>query len=290
MAKILGVGIATLDIINQVDDYPGENAEVRANSQRFCRGGNVTNTLTVLSQFNNQCSWSGVLCDDYDAQYILDDLTRSKIDYSHCQSQSSGKMPTSYILSNSINGSRTIVHYRDLPELSFEHFKKLNLTNFDWIHFEGRAINETKKMLTWCKKKYPKIPISVEIEKQREDIESIFNLANVYLYAKAFSVQNDCNDAESFLQKERLKSPEADLICAWGEKGAYALIGNTKLQSKAYPPEKLVDTLGAGDTFNAGIIQARLNNLDWMDSLDFANRLAGKKCGQIGFENLLCNI
>jgi hypothetical protein len=50
MAKILGIGIAALDIINTVDGYPNEDAEVRAINQRVCRGGNATNTLVVLSQ------------------------------------------------------------------------------------------------------------------------------------------------------------------------------------------------------------------------------------------------
>ena len=39
MAKILAVGIATLDIINLVDSYPSEDTEVRALSQRKLRGG-----------------------------------------------------------------------------------------------------------------------------------------------------------------------------------------------------------------------------------------------------------
>ncbi len=286
MANILGVGIATLDVINTVNGYPEENTEVRASSQRLCRGGNVTNTLTVLSQFNNRCFWSGMLCDDYDAQHILEDLRLHNINFDLCQTQASGKMPTSYIHLNQKNGSRSIVHYRDLSELSFAHFKTLDLHSFDWIHFEGREINETKQMLAWCKKHYPHIPTSIEIEKQRDDLDKIFNLADVYLYAKTFAESNNFDCADAFLKNERKKSPNADLICAWGEQGAYALIGETFLHSHASPLKRIIDTLGAGDTFNAGIIQARLNNLNWAESLEFSNKLAGKKCGQIGFEEL----
>lgn len=50
------------------------------------------------------------------------------------------------------------------------------------------------------------------------------------------------------------------LICAWAEKGADAMgPDGTVLHSDAVPPEKLVDTLGAGDTFNASVIYSLSN-------------------------------
>lgn len=52
----------------------------------------------------------------------------------------------------------------------------------------------------------------------------------------------------------------AVLICAWAEEGADAMDPDgTVLHSDAFPPEKLVDTLGAGDTFNAAVIYTLFN-------------------------------
>lgn len=45
------------------------------------------------------------------------------------------------------------------------------------------------------------------------------------------------------------------LICAWAEDGADALGPDGRLlHSDAFPPPRVVDTLGAGDTFNASVI------------------------------------
>lgn len=42
------------------------------------------------------------------------------------------------------------------------------------------------------------------------------------------------------------------IICPWAEKGAIARTPyGAIVQSSAFPPEKVIDTLGAGDTFNA---------------------------------------
>ena len=51
-------------------------------------------------------------------------------------------------------------------------------------------------------------------------------------------------------------------------------------------PIAVVDTLGAGDTFNAGIISACMDGLDTEASLARACQLAGKKCGQSGCDGL----
>lgn len=50
-------------------------------------------------------------------------------------------------------------------------------------------------------------------------------------------------------------SCRAVLICAWAEEGADALGPDGRLlHSDAFPPPRVVDTLGAGDTFNASVI------------------------------------
>lgn len=45
------------------------------------------------------------------------------------------------------------------------------------------------------------------------------------------------------------------IICPWAEEGAIARTPcGAVVQSSAFPPEKVIDTLGAGDTFNAATI------------------------------------
>jgi len=45
------------------------------------------------------------------------------------------------------------------------------------------------------------------------------------------------------------------IICAWAEEGAIARTPcGSIVQSPAFPPQKVIDTLGAGDTFNAAAL------------------------------------
>jgi len=284
MAKILAVGIATLDIINTVDAYPTENSEVRATSQRQVRGGNATNTLSVLSQLGHNCFWAGVLIDEPDVQVIKQDLNSFDIDYSHCQVLTSGKMPTSYISHNKITGSRTIVHHRDCPEFSFADFKKIDLKTIDWIHFEGRNIAETEKMFQWLDQHYPQLAYSLEVEKPRPDIESLFNYPKILMFSQHYAEAHGYQSAPELLNS---LATHLTASCTWGEQGAWAKSSNVIIHKNAKPPEHIVDTLGAGDTFNAGLISALIQQNTLEQALTKACQLASNKCGQLGFTQLI---
>jgi ketohexokinase len=287
MSHILAVGIATLDIINLVDEYPKEDTEMRATEQRICRGGNATNTLVVLSQLQHQCTWAGVWVDEPDGRTILADLQQHHINIDYCHVEKNGKVPTSYILLSQQTGSRTIVHYRNISEFNFEQFKTIDLSAFDWLHFEGRNVLETHKMLQWAKQQQPDLPISLEIEKPRLGIEQLFQYADVLLCSQSFAHHHAYYNPTEFLHDLRQQIPGKDLICAWGHLGAYAVDKKGKsLHSPAYPPPQVVDTLGAGDTFNASLIDSFCRQQDLSMGLHEACWLAGKKCGQIGLESL----
>src|SRR3569623_1200593 len=148
MARILGIGIATLDIINRLDAHAIDLAPVRRIPQ--------------------------------------------------------GKVPTSYITLNQRNGSRSIVHYRDLPEYDFDAFATIDLRACDWLHFEGRNIDETARMLAHARRTQPHIPRSVEIEKPRAEIERLFADATLLLFSRAYVHARGGDEPAAFLRDMRL--------------------------------------------------------------------------------------
>jgi ketohexokinase len=286
MASILAIGTATLDIVNEVASYPEEDAEVRALRHTVRRGGNATNTLVVLSQLGHVCEWAGVWVDEPDARILRADLERFAIGMQYCRRVSEGKVPTSYITSSRASGSRTIVHYRELPELDFSSFCVIPLERFDWLHCEARNVVETRRMLAFAHRRHPGLPISVEVEKPREGVEALYPYARLLLFSRSFASDRG-ETPESLLRSIGAGLDQADLVCTLSEAGALGLSRSGEaLSSTAYPPPQLVDTIGAGDTFNAGMIDALLRQESLARAMDFACRLAGQKCGQVGLDGL----
>lgn len=77
------------------------------------------------------------------------------------------------------------------------------------------------------------------------------------------------------------------VICAWGEDGAAAKTQSHDIvMSPIFPPKLIVDTLGAGDSFNAATIYALCAGISLGSAITFGCKVAGAKCGMKGNKGL----
>ncbi|KAF3855582.1 hypothetical protein F7725_016305 [Dissostichus mawsoni] len=247
--KILCVGLVCLDIINVVEKYPEEDTDSRCLSQRWQRGGNASNSCTVLSLLGAPCAFMGSLSSGY----------KFHIDVSLVSESAQCELPASVVISNINTGSRTILHMnsfimadfsrrgvdvsavvlqvedvkdfnnsdllvvRNLPDVTAEDFSKVDLHQFKWIHWEGRNAEQQVQMIQQVEVFNRPLP------PQERITLSVFVSKDV---ARHFGFQ----------------SAGAAL------KGLYS-----RVKQDAFPPETLVDTLGAGDTFNSAVIYTLSN-------------------------------
>ncbi len=285
--RILGVGNATVDIINVLETYPEEDQEYRALAQSVSRGGNTANSLVVLSRLGHECSWAGSLATDHYSRIIRQDLARHGVDLRYIQEVDAGSTPVSCVTLNRKKATRTIVHFRDLPEYSFQQFQRIDLSQFDHLHFEGRAVPQLEKMLQRTFRCNQRPSVSIEIEKPRLGLADLAVRADLVLFSRAYAESLGYVDGDRFLQEQRLqaKGDTRMMLCAWGAQGAYGVdrTGITVFEP-AVAPQQAVDTLAAGDVFNAAAIDGFVRRLGLKDVLGRACSLAAKKCSTFGLE------
>ena len=73
------------------------------------------------------------------SSFILDDFKKYEIDLKNTILVPNTECPQSCVIISKETGSRTIIHSnKNLPELTMDNFKNIDLSLYKWIHFEVR--------------------------------------------------------------------------------------------------------------------------------------------------------
>ncbi|BES89239.1 Hypothetical protein NTJ_02046 [Nesidiocoris tenuis] len=287
--RILCVGLVCFDVIQTCSDYPKEDSDQRSLDCYWSRGGNASNNCTVLSLLGAQCSFIGHVANNLFWEYAKRDFEKYGIDVSKCIIREGRyDFPLSTVITNAQNGSRTIIHSnKNLPETTADEFLAIDISQHSWIHFEGRNPSELFKILTsLANHPVRNRTVSVELEKTRDGFIELAPHADTVFISKDFAKYHGWTSMEAAIDgmKKHIQ-PGATVICAWGENGAIAYqdqVGVVKAPS--YPPDAIVDTLGAGDTFLAATIFYLSRGKSLQESIDFGCRIAGAKVGARGYD------
>ncbi|CAL8107687.1 unnamed protein product [Orchesella dallaii] len=313
---ICSVGLTCVDIVSFLPQYPLEDSDQRCTKQSWERGGNASNNATVLSCLGASVEYFGTLADDNLLQFLQADMDSLGIKRENCPIIQCGTGPISVVICSEETGSRTIVHAKgNLPELTVDDLEKLDISKYSWIHFEGRNEASLPAMLTRIKEynsthskteslqqcandlkpnyQKAKIPVSIEVEKHRESLAVLLPLADVVLVGKDFAMlqgAKDCIEAAKIISTK--VEPGTVVVCPWGDQGASYCIARSNpadvdvKKQDAYVPDKIIDSLGAGDTFNSTVIYCLYKGMDIGTSVDLGCRIASEKLKIRGFKGI----
>ncbi|KAK3686022.1 Ribokinase-like protein [Podospora appendiculata] len=330
------VGACYLDTILTVPHFPDEDAKLRATALQVRRGGNCPNALEVLQQLlsastSNQQQQQQqqqqqhqpmvkphlVTCLPHEqataTRTILESFgARTIVDFSQCLFRDGyNEAASSYILRSKSTGSRTIVNFNELPEITAHEFEKTasdlvaehggDESEF-WWHFEGRIPETTLHCIRYIRRLLPGSTVSVEVEKpDREGLVELAAESDVVFYSRSWAeVSQLLGCAMQYcVHFDDAGQPYRSLLaCTWGAQGAgaFSVRGREFTQCPANPSGddiSVVDTIGAGDTFIAGMVYGLIcHTHDWSleAKLAFAVSLSTAKVQREGFAGLASTV
>lgn len=234
-------------------------------------------------------------------KFVIQDMIERGIQIENCVYFNNCEAPLSSVLLNERTGTRTIVHSNpNLPNLKFIDFQKLNLTNYKWIHFEARTVEETEQMMKMVvdynrnnqTETSSPITISLDLEKHNIAYLRLAEMADYIFSGKDFANFIECYDMKKsvYTLRRLLTNKTNTIICPWGSNGVGILKGYDEyFEWPSYPPETIVDTLGAGDTFCAATIfslSSSGGNNCLETAIEFGSRIAGSKIGFNGYDRI----
>lgn len=269
------IGNALVDRVMFVPRYPKEDEELRAQGFEQRSGGNACNTALWLAKAGYPVELVASMAMDDDGRWLRAQLEQAGVDLSLCQVHARGRTPQSSVWLVRRGATRSIVHYRDLAELSLEHLRTLDDKNYGWLHLEGRNI---ETLSSWLGESVmDRSRVSLELEKPRPGLEDLLDRVAVAVVSSHY-LRETGETVDDGLARLQLHRPWLSLVYTEGAKGVR--IRATKGDRHHLPPPRVIDegdSLGAGDVFMAGLIAALYRDHGLLEAVEKAQQAALKQ-------------
>lgn len=290
---VLCIGNAAIDVpLCFVDERIFSTDSFAIDQIRPTFGGSGQNVSTILSRLGKKVRLITMLGDDDLAKLILRNCIDNKIETSKVIINSSVDTPLSVGLVRA-DGERSFVVSKNSSTFYFSpddvdpnfllNAKVLTIASlFIMPRFEGESLSRLLR-----KAKSNGLITCADMMKSRDGkrLEAILSSLNYidYFFSNSEEIRfltetDDLWQAADALLNYGVKN----VIVKDGKNGCYCKTNSFKFHTPGYPNPKLIDTIGAGDNFVAGFINALLDGYDIEVCARFANATASISVGAKG--------
>jgi sulfofructose kinase len=251
------VGVATVDNIVLVENYPTANQRVIALDSSHAVGGPATTAAVTLARLGIKVALVCVIGDDEEGRFIFETLKREGVDTSHVVVDSNVKTARGTIVVSKNEQSRAIMvmPHDQIPK------KPIDLSQYQWIHVDQVGMRALKN---WGIARGGSAKLSIDIGYATEGL----NPADYDLYAPSENITTDTSTA---IRDKNI------VVISQGERGSLYSDG---LSSGSVPSinSEILSTLGAGDVFHGALVAAQVWNKEISEAVLIANTVAGLSC------------
>ena len=259
-------------------------------------GGAESNLAIAMSRLGKQVAWWSRLPDNPLGRHIAQTLRKFGVDTSGIYWQQGARLGTYFIEFGSPPRPTQVVYDRadsaasqmqpdDFEWSIFQRTKRLHLTGItpalsqSCLETVRRAMHEARaagvqisfdlnyraKLWSWdeCR------PVMDELASQADLV--------IGATRDAQSLQKDTIEGEALIRALHQRWGFPTVILTKGPEGTYAYDGDTFHDVPAYTGVKIVDRIGAGDAFAAGLLCALLDGKSLPEAMHYGNAVAALK-------------
>jgi sugar/nucleoside kinase (ribokinase family) len=266
-----------LDILFEVERYPGPGTKLNGRSLTIQGGGPVPNVLVGLKRLGHTVALITAVADDLAGRIGAEELTREGIG-ADLLVWKKGSSDTAGGFVETGTGRRTIVLHRTLSVAPRDVVtKRLPIPRV--IHLDGRDLQACLKLARWGRR--VGATVCFDIGSVRNDVSPIFPLVDHLVVADSYALPfTGCRSAKRATEKLAGLCP-GTVVVTEGIAGSIGREAGAYVRERAFKVKNL-DTTGAGDAFHTGYIYGLLHGYDLAERLHFGAAVAALKCTRRG--------
>lgn len=289
-AEIIGFGALNVDRLYSVDKIVSHDEESFITSETDTPGGSAANTIVGLARLGCSTSIIGKIAEDDEGDLIEYNLAINGVytnNLIYSESGSTGKC----IGFVDKNGERCLYISPGVnDDIKIGEINPLNIMRCKIMHytsFVGDSFNTQIELLEKLSKEtlLSFDPGMLYVEKGFDELKPILERTDILLINES-ELRLLCNNDYDDLKELTLGLLDLGIdtvVVKQGSKGVFAINNSQECFVEAYECE-VVDTTGAGDSFNSGFLYSFLKGYDLEKSCQIGNWVASKAIQGFGME------
>jgi sugar/nucleoside kinase (ribokinase family) len=263
--EVIVIGELNVDIIlNGMVQFPAMGKEILAKSMNLTLGSSYAIFASNLCTLGTSVSFISKIGNDGFAYVVLDSLNAKGVNTSHVIQ--SDTLNTGATIVMNYDQDRTNVTYPGaMEDLKSEDIDFNFISTARHLHFSSiflqPGIRENLPIL-FAKTKLQSLTTSLDpqwdpAEKRDVDLSELLPTLDIFMPNMAeFLLMTGTESLDEGVEKIKNIAPDIILIIKDGTNGSFGWKSGKLIHQPAYPNNDIVDCIGAGDSFNAGLINA----------------------------------
>jgi sulfofructose kinase len=275
-ARVICLGLATLDAIARVERLPRSDERLAADDGVLAGGGVAATAAVALARLGVPVAFGGCVGDDRAGESIRDGLADEGVDVGLLRTRP-GRSPFTIVLVEREIGARSLVPVAsDVAGVDVDRQLMAACRDASWIHLDHVGYAALRSL----RSAGVTTPVSLDGGNPIADLA----LDDIDLYAPTETALQDRypgRGIEDALVAALGEGPRV-VVATRGGRGSIAAVrdsdGAVRIEHGAAPAVAAVSTLGAGDVFHGALLAALLDGGDVRDAMVRANAAAAMSC------------
>ena len=289
-AEVIGFGALNVDKLYSVESIVSKDGESFIKSETDTPGGSAANTIIGLSRLGCSTSIIGKIAEDEDGDLIEYNLAINGVytnNLIYSETGATGKC-LGFV---DDEGERCL--YIDPgvnDEIKIGEINPMNIMRCKIMHYTSFVGDSFNTQIELLEKLNDECILSFDpgmlyVKKGFDELRPILERTNILLINES-ELRLLCNNNKNPLRQLAIGFLDLGIgtvVVKRGSKGVFAIDNSAECEVDVYPCD-VVDTTGAGDSFNSGFLYSYLKGYDLEKSCKIGNWVASKAIEGFGME------
>jgi sulfofructose kinase len=268
-----------MDTLIPLPEYPARGSKVAFRDAHILPGGQVATAIAACQQWGLSTRYVGKVGDDHAGRLHRDEFDRLGVEV-HLLIAKNCKSQQAFIIVDD-TGERTVLWKRDRRvALRSGELQREWITDAKALHVDGHDTEAAATAAGWARASG--IPVVADLDELYPGVEALLKNLDYFVASRDIPGRiTGETDLRKSLPEVHKRYGFRLTAATLGEEGVLAWNGARFYYAAAYCV-KVVDTIGAGDTFHAGFIYGLLQGWPLQRQLDFGCAAAALNCAGMG--------